>query len=300
MSVIPPDVSNLTEETSLKLVSQMQSFPLPTELSPQAIATTYVRQGQGSPPMLLLHGFDSSLLEFRRLLPQLTPSHETWAVDLLGFGFTERRLGVPIDAIAIKTHLYAFWQSLIQRPVVLVGASMGGATALDFTLTYPEAVSHLVLVDSAGLTRPPLTSFFMFKPFDTIATDFLRSRKIREAIARSSYFDPKWASDDAYHCASLHLDAPRWQAALIAFTKSGGYGSFVRQLPNIQVPTLILWGENDRILGKKVPHKFKKLIPQSQLQWIAECGHVPHLEKPEITAEKIMAWLGSNPERQKA
>lgn len=291
MSFIPPDASQLTEETSIQLVSQMQSFPLITDLSPDAIATTYAKQGQGNPPILLLHGFDSSLLEFRRLLPQLAPHHETWAVDLLGFGFTERRQGVTNNAIAIKTHLYAFWQSLIQRPVVLVGASMGGATALDFTLTYPEAVSHLILLDSAGLTNPPLTSFFMFKPFDTLATDFLRSRKIREAIARSSYYDQKFASADAYHCAALHLASPRWQEALIAFTKSGGYGSFVRQLPRIKAPTLILWGENDKILGIKAPNKFKKLIPHSQVQWIPECGHVPHLEKPQFTAEKIVAWL---------
>ena len=293
MSFIAPDTSDLTEETSLTMVSQIQSYPLLSDLSPQAIETTYVKQGQGNPPILLLHGFDSSLLEFRRLLPQLALHHETWAVDLLGFGFSERPLAVPINRIALKTHLHAFWASLMRRPMILVGASMGGATALDFALTYPEAVSHLILLDSAGLTNPPLTSFFMFKPLDTLATDFLRSRKIREAIARSSYTDQSLASEDAYYCASLHLSSPGWQKALIAFTKSGGYGSFVRQLPKIKIPTLILWGENDRILGTKAPHKFKTLIPHSQLEWIAQCGHVPHLEKPQITAQKIIQWLNS-------
>lgn len=293
MSFSPPNASQLTEATSLKLVSQIQSCPLTTALSLEAIATTYVKQGEVNPPILLLHGFDSSLLEFRRLLPLLAPHHETWAVDLLGFGFTERRLDVPINAIAIKTHLHTFWKSCIQRPVVLVGASMGGATALDFTLTHPEAVSHLVLLDSAGLTNPPLSTYFMFKPFDTFATNFLRSRKIRETVIYSSYYDKKFASEDAYYCASLHVTAPRWQESLIAFTKSGGYGSFVQQLPNIKVPTLILWGENDKILGTQAPNKFKKLISQSTLQWIPECGHVPHLEKPQLTAVKIVEWLES-------
>ncbi|MFM6472321.1 MAG: alpha/beta fold hydrolase, partial [Dolichospermum sp.] len=94
---------------------------------------------QGGTPILLIHGFDSSVLEYRQILPLLAENNQVWAVDLLGFGFTDRLPGITYSPESIKTHLFCFWQTLINRPVILVGASMGGATAIDFTLTYPEA-----------------------------------------------------------------------------------------------------------------------------------------------------------------
>lgn len=110
------------------------SSDIATPLTNQPVATTYVKQGSGGTPILLIHGFDSSVLEFRRLLPLLSGDNETWAVDLLGFGFTDRLSGIAsYSPTAIKTHLYYFWKSLINQPVILVGASMGGATAIDFT-----------------------------------------------------------------------------------------------------------------------------------------------------------------------
>jgi pimeloyl-ACP methyl ester carboxylesterase len=295
---LPPN-PNLTEATSLDLFQRIQSCDLLTPLSDRPIATSYVRQGEGDPPILLLHGFDSSLMEYRRLLPQLATQFQTWAVDLLGFGFSERLDGLNFGAIAIKTHLYHFWQIQIQRPIVLVGASMGGATAIDFALTYPDAVSHLILIDSAGLTQPPLSANLMFPPFDGWATAFLRNLKVRQAISRAAYCNKSFASDDARTCAALHLACPRWGDALVAFTKSGGYGSFAPYLPQLTQPTLILWGERDRILGTKAAHQFQRLIPHSQLTWIPQAGHVPHLEKPILTAEAIAPWLqraGTSPD----
>ncbi len=286
---LPPEVENLTENTSIALAQVIESQSINTSLSSQAITTTFVHQGTGGTPILLLHGFDSSVFEFRRLLPLLAKEQETWAVDLLGFGFTERISGLPFAAQAIKTHLYYFWRALIQKPVILVGASMGGATAIDFALTYPEAVEKLILLDTAGLSNPPIAGTLMFPPLDYLATSFLRSPKVRASISKAAYYDKRFASSDAQLCTALHLKSPRWSQALISFTKSGGYGSFAEQLPNVKQPTLILWGENDQILGTKTANQFQQRIPHSQLIWIPQCGHVPHLEKPQITAEKILA-----------
>lgn len=289
-------INNLTEATSINLAQQIQVISLQTSLSTDAgreadlfeIATTYVQQGEGGTPILLLHGFDSSLFEYRRLLPILAQNHETWAVDLLGFGFSERRLNVSISPETIKTHLYFFWKTLIQRPVILVGASMGGATALDFTLTYPDAVEKLVLIDSAGLAKPPIFGKYMFYPLDFLATAFLKNPSVRKSISQTAYYDKTFASLDAQLCAALHLQCENWNKALIAFTKSGGYGSFLNKISKIEKPTLILWGENDKILGIKDAKRFEEGIPNSKLIWITQCGHVPHLEKPQITAEHIL------------
>ena len=79
--------------------------------------------GESTPPVLCIHGFDSSLFEFRRLLPLLAKDHQTWAVDMLGFGFTDRVAYPNISPEAIKQHLYAFWTQMIGQPCILAGAS---------------------------------------------------------------------------------------------------------------------------------------------------------------------------------
>lgn len=300
-----PDIVGLTESTSITLAQSIEvvaiATPLSTNAMPKAvcsstmlrkheatIATTYVRQGEGGTPILLLHGFDSSVLEFRRLLPLLAAENETWAVDLLGFGFTDRIAGISFSASAIKTHLYYFWKTLIKVPVILVGASMGGAAAIDFTLTHPDAVEKLVLIDSAGAAGGSIMSRYMFPPLDYLAAEFLRNPKIRASISRAAYKNKSLASLDAQLCAALHLQSSNWSQALIAFTKSGGYSSFKKKLAEIKQQTLILWGEDDRILGTADAYRFKQAIANSKLIWIPDCGHVPHLEQPQITAQHIL------------
>lgn len=283
-------IEQLTESTSIALAQSIEHEAIATPLSVQAIATAYVHQGSGETPILLLHGFDSSVLEFRRLLPLLAAENETWAVDMLGFGFTDRLAGIQFSPTAIKTHLYYFWKTLILKPVILVGASMGGAAAIDFTLAHPEAVKKLVLIDSAGFTSGSAMGRFMFPPLDYLASEFLRNPRIRDRISRIAYKNQSLASLDAQLCGALHLKMPSWNQALIAFTKSGGYSSFKDKLAQIAQATLILWGEYDRILGIADANKFKRALTHSQLIWIKDCGHVPHLEKPQITAQHILEF----------
>lgn len=287
---LPSEIAQLTESTSIALAQSIEQIPITTPLSEQPILTTYVRQGSGGTPIVLLHGFDSSLFEFRRLIPLLAAENETWAVDLLGFGFTERLLGIPFSPAAIKTHLYYFWKTLINQPMILVGASMGGAAAIDFTLSYPQLVKQLVLIDTAGYKAPPNIGKLLFPPISSLATRFLSSPKVRQQISTKAYFNKSLASLDAQLCAALHLKSQGWHDALIAFTKSGGYVSFGEKLSHIKQPTLILWGESDRILGTADAYKFKEAIAHSQLIWLENCGHVPHLEQPQKTAQHILEF----------
>jgi pimeloyl-ACP methyl ester carboxylesterase len=290
---LPSTATKLTEESSIAIAQSIQQAKITIESISQVISTTYIEQKSETSDkcFLFLHGFDSSVFEFRRLLPLLAIKHHVWAVDLLGFGFTERPIGIKYNSTAIKTHLYEFWKTHIHQPIILVGASMGGAAALDFTLTYPEVVEKLILIDSAGLIASSPLVKFMFPPLGYFATEFLRNPKIRQSISSAAYKNKNLASIDAQICAALHLEAPNWSQALIAFTKSGGYNAFKpEQLSQIQQPTLVLWGDSDGILGIKDAAKFQQAIPNSKLIWVPDCGHVPHLEQPEITSQHILEF----------
>jgi len=287
--MLPSAIAQLTEPTSIALAQQIRYQEISTSLSPTAIATAIVQQGSGF-PLLLVHGFDSSVLEFRRLQPLLAQHYATWNVDLLGFGFTDRPVNVPFTPEAIKTHLYYTWKTLIGAPMILVGASMGGAVAIDFALTYPDAVRQLVLIDSAGFAKGPDISKFMVPGLGYLATEFLRRPSVRRSVSLKAYADPSFVTPDAELCAALHLQHPRWQDALIAFTKSGGYNFLSNKVAQISQPTLVLWGDSDRILGTADAEKFKQAISRSQLVWLSNCGHVPHLEKPQETAQAILEF----------
>jgi pimeloyl-ACP methyl ester carboxylesterase len=293
-SFLPSDVEKLTESTSIALAEKIQRQDIVTSLTPEAIATSYVHFGNGNPPILFLHGFDGSLLEGRRLLPLLSTQYQTYAIDLLGFGFTDRMAGSPFNPTAIKTHLYYTWKTLIHQPMILIGVSMGGGVALDFTLTYPEAVQKLVLIDSAGFAKGPAIGKYLIPPLGYLATEFLRNPNVRRKISLNAYKDPKFATKDSDVCASLHLKMPGWSQALIDFTKSGGYNflaNHTAEFAKIQQDTLVLWGDSDIILGTGDAEKFTQVIPNSRLIWIENCGHVPHLEQAEVTAKHILDFV---------
>jgi pimeloyl-ACP methyl ester carboxylesterase len=287
---LPAAAAGLTEATSLKLIQSLQSIDLSTSASDRPIRTRFAYQGEGGKAIVMLHGFDSSCLEFRRLVPELALQHRVWALDLLGFGFCDRPLDLQVSPAKVCEHLYAFWQSQVKEPMVLVGASMGGAAAVEFALAYPEAVEKLVLLDSAGLTRGPNLSKVLIKPLGDLATGFLRQPGVRVKVSQKAYQDQSLVTPDANLCASLHLSMPNWSEALITFTRSGGYyvGDRVTQ---VSLPTLILWGRQDRILGTKDAVRFEGAIAGARLQWIEDCGHVPHLEKARETAGAITAFI---------
>ena len=299
MSNLPPEViklrSQLTETTSIALADQIQFCLVSTSFTSELILTSYVSDGlakdEQDPPILLLHGFDSSLFEFRRLLPKLAVSYQTFAMDLFGFGLTERFPNLQVSPEFIKEHLYYFWKTAIAKPIILVGASMGGAAAIDFALTYPDVVKKLILIGSAGMRKGTVAGKFLIPPLDRMATDFLRSPKVRRDVSIRAYADSSFVTPDAEVCASLHLAMPRWRESLISFTKSGGYGSFAKQLAYLKQDTLILWGDRDRILGTKDAAKFQSVIPNNKLVWIENSGHVPHLERSAITAQEILQFI---------
>ena len=290
-SFLPPSVEQLTEPASIEFARQIQRADILTPLLPDTIATSYVRLGTGGIPIVFLHGFDSSIFEFRRIMPLIAAEREVWAIDLLGFGFTERLSDCPFSAASIRTHLAAFWQTKIQQPIILVGVSMGGAAAIEFTLNYPEAVHQLILIDSAGFTQPPAMGKFLIQPLGNLATKFLSSPKVRQSVSEKAYFDRAFATADARLCAALHLEMSNWREALIVFTRSGGYGYLLDRLPEIQQETLILWGKQDRILGVKAAQLFLDNLPKARLEWLDNCGHVPHLEQAKITAESILDFV---------
>ena len=288
-SFLPKDVELLKNSESIELAKSIRREPISTSLSKTKIPTAYVRSGTGNPPILLLHGFDSSLLEFSRLIPLLSSTNETWAVDLLGFGFTERLPDISYNPDTIREHLYCFWQ-IIKRPVILVGISLGGATAIDFTLAYPEAVEKLILINSVGYNGSFEIGKLLPQPTIDVGVEFWRQRRAL-GLYWGQFFgllDPK--TEDVIRCAALPSLMPGWSKAINDFTRSGGYYQLPERIPLINKPTLIIWGERDEELGTQAAYQFQNAIAASKLVWLPT-GHSPQWSQPKLVATQIRQFI---------
>eukprot|EP00249_Psilotum_nudum_P008605 c21399_g1_i1 orf=98-1270(+) len=259
-SFLPPAVEHLKDRAARNMASRIQRLPVQISLMELPIMTSCVvasKNCSDSPPVVLLHGFDSSCLEWRYTYPLLEANNiECWAVDILGWGFSQSDGLSSFNVAAKREHLYEFWRQHVKEPMVLVGPSLGGAMALDFSLAYPDAVLKLVLVNAQGYAEGTgkMASFSKFLAYAGVGR--------------------------------LHCFMPGWSDATVDFMLSGGY-NVASQIPNVQKETLVIWGKEDRILDNALPEKFNKDLPNSRVQYITNCGHLPHVEKPEVVAALI-------------
>jgi pimeloyl-ACP methyl ester carboxylesterase len=104
-----------------------------------------------------------------------------------------------------------------------------------------------------------------------------------------AYHDPKFATIDAMRVGRLHTHAPGWSDANVAFMRGGGY-SISKSISQIDKPTLVLWGRQDQILEPTYAQRFEQTLQNGRLQWLEECGHCGHLEKPEEVAAAILEF----------
>ncbi|MEB3256585.1 MAG: alpha/beta fold hydrolase [Synechococcaceae cyanobacterium] len=241
--------------------------------------------GEGA-PLLLLHGFDSSFLEFRRLAPLLAAHHRLLIPDLYGFGFSPRPAGGDYAPRGVLHHLEALLQVLERHqpgPVGLIGASMGGSVAVELARRQPHRIAQLLLLAPAGLNGRPRP---LPPVLDGLGVKLLSLPGVRRGLCRSAFADPDASIGlPELEIASLHLGTPGWADSLRRFARSGGFAGCGEPLPH--QPLLALWGRHDRIL--RPPQKQAALVLLGErLREVEGCGHLPHLDRPDLVAS---TWL---------
>jgi len=259
-------------------------------------------------PIMLIHGFDSSCLEFRRLGPKLSAQGvDVYAVDVLGFGFTGLEGVVDFSAKAKVAALEAFWKAVhekendpdYQKGFAVCGASLGGAAAIELAASSRaqgyNPVKALILIDAQGFVDGVGPMASLPKPIAKLGVQVLKSVPLRNTANQMSYFAKEtFATEDALKVGRLHTLRPGWDDAMCNYMASGGF-SPSKKVTLCDMPSLVLWGRQDNILdGKEFGNKFVEELPNAELKWIEECGHVPHLEQSQMTAEIISDFLNSN------
>ncbi|XP_019456203.1 PREDICTED: uncharacterized protein LOC109356986 [Lupinus angustifolius] len=302
-SFLPKQVERIQDPFARKLAMRIQRLPVSVRFTENPIMSSCVKplMQRKETPVVLLHGFDSSCLEWRYAYPLLEESgFETWAIDILGWGFSDLEKLPPCDVVSKRNHFYQFWKSYIKRPMILVGPSLGSAIAIDFAVNYPEAVKKLVLIGASVYAKGTGNLATLPRTVAYAGVNLLKSIPLRFYV---NYFaattnKPFSTTLDWTNVGRLHCLMPWWDDATVDFMTSGGY-NVASIIGKAKQKTLIIWGENDRIISNKLAVQLHCELPNATIRQIPNCGHLPHVERPDFVVKLIVEFVQSQRDTKK-
>jgi len=256
-------------------------------------------------PIVFLHGFGAALTQWRANLQPLSMHHSIYALDLLGFGASEKA------STEFRTQLWveqvqAFCQSFIGQPVVLVGHSLGALVALTATATHPDMMQGLVLLTlpaSRQEVLPRVLQPFVQSIENAFANPLLinlilqiarRPSFIRSAL-KQVYVNGQFVTDDlvsSFVQPAFDRGANRTLLKLVRSRTARDFSDDVRVLLQaLQIPALLLWGEQDRIIPIQWGRHLKETNDHLTLVEIPNAGHCPYDEAAELVNQEILTWV---------
>jgi pimeloyl-ACP methyl ester carboxylesterase len=214
------------------------------------------------------------------------------SVDLPGFGLTgEDPSGIYTDQRSVEV-LEAFLKELNIPKVVLVGNSMGGKLAWQFTARYPNQVSKLVLISPDGYASPGIQ--YGKKPDVPAIADLYRyffSKTFLVMNLKPAYADPNTLNDALVNRYYDLMLAPGVRGAILGRMQQTVLQDPVPSLASIQVPTLLIWGEKDAFIPISNSNDYLKVMPNAKRVSLPNIGHLPQEEQPSIGLAALKEFL---------
>jgi pimeloyl-ACP methyl ester carboxylesterase len=238
---------------------------------------SYWEKGEGQ-PIVVLHGLMGDLSNFGGVFEYFSEHGYKVIIPHLPI-YT-----LPIIKTNVK-NLVKYTKNLIDhkelKDVILLGNSLGGHVALYFTKHYPELVKALVLTGSSGLYEKSMGSTYP-KRGDK---DYIRE-KVEEV-----FYDPAIATDELVASIMDTVNDRGKVIRTLALAKSAIRHNMAADLPNMTMPTCLIWGKNDKVTPPEVADEFLKLLPDADLFWIDKCGHAAMMEHPDEFNNILHKWL---------
>jgi pimeloyl-ACP methyl ester carboxylesterase len=263
------------------------------------INTRFWKSGDEGTAVILIHGLGGSVENWVLNVEALAQNHCVYAIDLAGFGRSDRPSVLFTPSYGAQ-FVSDFMETQNIERASLIGNSLGGAVALRFAIQFPDKLEKLVLVDSAGLGQE---MNFVMRLVTLPLIGELLTRPSREGIARmmkEMVYDPALITDESveqfYQMASL----PGWQKYYLSTLRGMGnilgprteiVKSILDNLASITAPTLIIWGQQDRILPVADAYVAHEKIPNTELKIFDCCGHVPQFEHPDEFNTLVLEFL---------
>lgn len=255
----------------------------------------HIEQAGSGEPVILLHGFGASTYSWRKVMPALAGAFRVVAIDLNGFGYTQRPRAFESYTREGQAGLVLrVLDALGIRSAHLVGHSYGGGLSLFLASRHPERVRSLVLVDSSAPTyandRRSLVA--SVKP---LLTFYLRSLVLRPATVRRallhSFHDDSLVTPELVREYYERLRVEGVVDAYYGLTAPSRTPSEPVELEKIRIPTLVVWGAQDRVIAAAAGRRAAARMPDAEFVAIEGAGHVPMEEKPDELVRVILPFL---------
>ena len=250
----------------------------------------YAEGGTGD-IIIMLHGFGGNKDNWLRFAKYFTPNYRVIIPDLPGFGDSSKPQDAKYNIMSQVERLNLFVKELKLTKFHIVGNSMGGSISGNYAATYPEMVKTLALFDSAGVNSPIKSerALLLEKGINPLVA---KDEKGYDKLLEICFYKPpqlpsvikKYLAKQAIKDASLNEKIYN-EITNTDLTVLEG------KLNKITVPTLIVWGDSDKVIDVSSVPIFKKNIRNSQSAIIKECGHLPMMEKPQETASIYQDFL---------
>jgi pimeloyl-ACP methyl ester carboxylesterase len=254
--------------------------------------THYVEKGQG-PTVILLHGWFHDSQMWSRNIVALSKSAKVYAVDLWGFGYSTRETldwGYPL----YSEQLSKFMDALNINKASLVGQSMGGGTAILFCTQHRERVNKLVLVTSGGMPNPPLL-MTRITCMPHVGEFLFRLRGSRRGILKRVFIRDEKSIVGGYFEELTRFHKIRGtNETLLSSLRKNFFDKLlpeIKQLGEMKVPTLIIWGQHDRSIKLELGQEIHKILKDSQLEVLKESAHCPNYEQPGEFNKAVIDFL---------
>jgi pimeloyl-ACP methyl ester carboxylesterase len=277
-------------------IPEASRFPAGTGFNARHItvdgtALRYIDEGRG-PPVVFLHGLGASMYAWRKnLAPVAAAGYRVIAFDNRGFGFSDKP-ATGYDNASYARLTVALLDSLHLPEAVLIGHSMGGAIAAEVAIAHPERVRGLVLISSAGLgaRQPPLFHVGRWPVVGPLLFAF-RGRGLTERLLEATYADPSKVADadvDQYYAP---VAEPEYGRSLRAVLREFRFDGLAGRLDHIAAPTLVLWGEADRLIPIALGRALAAGIPRAAFLSVPRAGHAVQEEAPEEVNRLLIRFL---------
>ena len=254
------------------------------------------------PVLVLIHGSGASLHTWEPWVAELGGSYRIVSMDLPGHGLTGRVPGDDYSRAAMADFVIEIMDALGIGRFAAGGNSMGGGVSAMIALEYPERVSALLLVNSAGIPVErdqddvPLAFRLAGMPVISEAMRYVLPRPMVEEGVKKVFADQSKVTDEMVaRYFDLTLHEGNRDATRIRFSQDAARdeAAFAARLGEISVPTLIIWGGKDGLIPVSAAHEFKARIPHADLVIYEHAGHVPMEEVPEESAGAVAAFLAA-------
>ncbi len=259
------------------------------------------------PPILLIHGFGAAIGHWRGNIPVLAEEHTVYAIDLLGFGGSEK----PPTRYSIYLwveQVFQFWRKFIGVPMVIIGNSIGSLVAAIAASHHPEIAAGVVTISLPDIEAFNALVPKWLQPLERAVKAIVAAvlvkplfyivRKpciIRFVLKRIVYCDRHRVDDELVEIIAKPARDRQAAEAFVRLNRSlnqPNYSpSLTQALSQLQAPLLILWGSCDRLIPPSEGKRLVQYAPNATLMYLEGMGHCAHDENPERVNYEILNWL---------